>query len=147
MRIHQLEAEKKAMESDLDTSNRKFQELTTVVESKTFELGLVRSQLETNAENTVRLEERVKELEEKVESMIKEKKLLDGIQFRLGRAEGLQLRESLVLEKGYRAAHAAFPHSPCMQALVEQYRIKIFHQTWHSMLFIQKATPSAQYYV
>lgn len=142
-RVKQLEAEKNALESDLTSAKEKIQELNAVVENKYLELGTSRSQLEINSEATVRLEGLVRELEEKLKSDKEEMKLFAGSQFKQSRFEGLHVGESLGYEKGYQAAYAAFSRSRGMQNLVEGYRQKIFQRIWHSMLFIQKASPLA----
>lgn len=139
-RIPQLEAEKKVLESDME----KIREVSAVIEGKDLDLGTTRSQLEITSMATAQLEVVVRELEEKLKVEKNDGKLFDDLHFKKGRAVGLRVGESLGFEKGYRAAHAAFPHSQDMRNLIEKYRQKIFHKIWHSMLFIQKATPLAQ---
>lgn len=51
----------------------------------------------------------MREVEEKLRVQKEDRKLFDGLEFKKGRADGLRVGESLGFEKGYRAAHAAFP--------------------------------------
>lgn len=98
------------------------------------------SQLEDKSRLIYELEIKVGAPEEKLKSALSEKGSLGDYWYKQGRVEGLRIGADLGFDKGYHAGHAAFPQSRDMENLVEAYRQRISHHTWHSMLFF-KETP------
>lgn len=96
------------------------------------------SQLEDKSRLIYELEIKVGAPEEKLKSALSEKGSLGDYWYKQGRVEGLRIGADLGFDKGYHAAHAAFPQSRDMENLVEAYRQRISQHTWHSMLFLKE---------
>lgn len=83
------------------------------------------SQLEDKSRLIYELEIKVGAPEEKLKSALSEKGSLGDYWYKQGRVEGLRIGADLGFDKGYHAAHAAFPQSRDMENLVEAYRQRI----------------------
>lgn len=114
------------------------------VENKDVELGVLHSQLEDKSHVTSELENKMRALEEKLESAPAEKESF-GEQSE-GCTDGLRTGSGLGFDRGYRPGYTAFPSSRDMKNLIEAYRQRLFQQIWHSMIFLKEDSSLAHAY-
>lgn len=135
-----LEAERKALRLEVTAASDRIKALEAEMVVRDSELVVVRTKAGKDAAAISHLEGLVKDLERKVSAADMERKAHGRFQFKQGCREGLKAG----LDKGFRAGYAEFPLSRDMRAIVEGYKLMIFCQIWHSMLFVQKAAPMAE---